>query len=101
MVLEPIVQRRGDDARGRMWATSAGDLSQPPRPGDGHARRHARGSWWCRAWRRLPNWPNFQTRLNAMTSGQANYTLAFSHYEAVPPNTQAALVAAHKVQEDE
>ncbi len=43
----------------------------------------------------------FQTRLNAMTSGQASYTLAFSHYDAVPPNTQSALMAAHKVQEEE
>jgi elongation factor G len=42
----------------------------------------------------------FQTRLNAMTSGQARYTLAFSHYEAVPPNTQAALAAGYKSQDD-
>ena len=44
---------------------------------------------------------NFQTRLNALTSGQARYTLALSHYDPVPPNTQAALVAAHKVQDDD
>ena len=43
----------------------------------------------------------FQTRLNAMTSGQARYTLAFSHYEPVPPNTQAALAAAHQVHDDD
>ena len=43
----------------------------------------------------------FQTRLNAMTSGQARYTLAFSHYEPVPPNTQSALAAAYKVSDEE
>ncbi len=42
----------------------------------------------------------FQTRLNAMTSGQARYTLALSHYDPVPPNTQAALAAAYKVQDE-
>jgi elongation factor G len=44
---------------------------------------------------------NYQTRLNAMTSGQGRYTLALSHYEAVPPNTQAALVSAYKVKDEE
>ncbi|MBV8603901.1 MAG: elongation factor G [Pelomonas sp.] len=44
---------------------------------------------------------NYQTRLNAMTSGQGRYTLVFSHYEAVPPNTQAQLVAGYKVREEE
>jgi len=43
---------------------------------------------------------NFQTRLNALTSGQARYTLALSHYDPVPPNTQAALASAYKVQDE-
>ena len=43
----------------------------------------------------------FQTRLNAMTSGQARYTLAFSHYEPVPPNTQAQLAAAYKLADED
>ncbi|HEY1091901.1 MAG TPA: elongation factor G, partial [Burkholderiaceae bacterium] len=43
----------------------------------------------------------YQTRLNAMTSGQGRYTLALSHYEAVPPNTQSALMSAHKVRDDD
>jgi len=43
----------------------------------------------------------YQSRLNAMTSGQGRYTIEFSHYEAVPPATQQALVAQHKVQEEE
>nr|WP_295081765.1 elongation factor G [uncultured Roseateles sp.] len=44
---------------------------------------------------------SYQTRLNAMTSGQGRYTVELSHYEPVPPNTQAALMAAHKVSEEE
>ncbi|HEX2009806.1 MAG TPA: elongation factor G [Roseateles sp.] len=44
---------------------------------------------------------NYQTRLNAMTSGQGRFTLALSHYEPVPPNTQAQLVGAYKVRDEE
>ena len=36
----------------------------------------------------------YQSRLNALTSGQGRYTIEFSHYEAVPPNTQQQLVGA-------
>ena len=35
----------------------------------------------------------YQSRLNALTSGQGRYTIEFSHYEAVPPNTQQQLVS--------
>lgn len=44
---------------------------------------------------------NFQTRLNALTSGQASYGLSLSHYEAVPPAVQSQLVAAYSRREDE
>jgi elongation factor G len=44
---------------------------------------------------------SYQTRLNAMTSGQGRYTLALSHYEAVPPNTQAAMIAAYQVKDED
>ena len=43
----------------------------------------------------------FQTRLNALTSGQARYTLAFSHYDPVPTSTQAQLASSYKLKEDE
>ena len=33
----------------------------------------------------------YQSRLNAMTSGQGRYTLELSHYEAVPPAVQQTL----------
>ena len=42
-----------------------------------------------------------ESRLNALTSGQGRYTIEFSHYEAVPPNTQQQLVAGFKVRDEE
>ena len=42
----------------------------------------------------------YQTRLNALTAGQGHYTLAFSHYEPVPPAQQAKLAASFKRAED-
>jgi elongation factor G len=43
----------------------------------------------------------YQSRLNALTSGQGRYTVEFSHYEAVPPNTQQQLVGQFRVREDD
>jgi elongation factor G len=43
----------------------------------------------------------YQSRLNAMTSGQGRYSIALSHYEAVPPTTQQQLVGGYKVKEEE
>jgi elongation factor G len=44
---------------------------------------------------------SYQLRLNAMTGGQGRYTLALSHYEAVPPAVQQQLVAQHRSPEAE
>ena len=44
---------------------------------------------------------NYQLRLNAMTGGQGRYTLALSHYEAVPPGIQQVLVSQHAKPETE
>ena len=43
----------------------------------------------------------YQSRLNALTSGQGRYTIALSHHEAVPPTVQQALMGEHKVRDDE
>jgi elongation factor G len=43
----------------------------------------------------------YQSRLNAMTSGQGRYTLALSHYEPVPPSVQQQLMSSFKVKEEE
>jgi elongation factor G len=36
-----------------------------------------------------------------MTGGHGRYTLALSHYEAVPPQVQQQLMAQHKAPETE
>ena len=44
---------------------------------------------------------SYQSRLNAMTSGQGRYTMALSHYEAVPAATQQTLTGQYRVHEDD
>ena len=44
---------------------------------------------------------SYQSRLNAMTGGQGRYTLALSHYEAVPPAVQQQLMSQFNVKEEE
>ena len=43
----------------------------------------------------------YQSRLNAMTSGQGRYTLTLSHYQAVPANVQQQLVGQYQAKEDD
>jgi len=43
---------------------------------------------------------SYQSRLNALTGGQGRYTLAFSHYEPVPPGVQAQLASNYRVKEE-
>ncbi len=43
----------------------------------------------------------YQSRLNALTSGQGRYAVALSHYEAVPPAVQTQLVGQHKVRDED
>ena len=43
----------------------------------------------------------YQSRLNAMTSGEGHYSIEHSHYEAVPPAVQQQLRGQHKVREDD
>ena len=43
----------------------------------------------------------YQARLNGMTGGQGRYTLEPSHYEAVPPSSQAALMSQYRAKDDD
>jgi elongation factor G len=43
----------------------------------------------------------YQSRLNAMTSGEGRYTTAPSHFEAVLPAVQQQLIATHQVPGDD
>lgn len=43
---------------------------------------------------------SYQSRLNSLTGGQGRYTIAFSHYEPVPPTLQTQLASQYKLKED-
>ena len=43
---------------------------------------------------------SYQSRLNSLTGGQGRYTLAFSHYEAVPPALQAQLASQYRLKDE-
>jgi elongation factor G len=42
----------------------------------------------------------YQSRLNSLTGGQGRYTIAFSHYEAVPPTVQQQLASQYKIKDE-
>ena len=100
LILEPVVQIQISSP-----AATIGDIT-----GDLAARRGqvngtststaVPGSLIVQGLAPLAELSDYQTRLNAMTSGQGRYTLLLSHYDAVPPNTQTQLIAAYKAGED-
>ncbi len=99
VVLEPIVQLEVLTPEGAVGDIS-GDLASHRGQVTG-TRAAVSGQLFLQGLAPLAELANFQTRLNALSSGQARYTLAFSHYEAVPPNTQVQLVAAYRVQDED
>ncbi len=44
---------------------------------------------------------DYQSRLNAMTSGEGHYGIEHSHYEAVPPTVQQQLTGDYKARDDD
>ncbi len=99
IVLEPIVHVEISAPDGAM-----GDIT-----GDLSARRGlvsgttngAAGQMIVRGQVPMSELASYQSRLNAMTSGQGRYTIELSHYEAVPPSVQAQLVAQHQVRDED
>jgi elongation factor G len=99
IVLEPIVNVEilaPENAMGDI----TGDLSSRRGQVNG-TQNGAAGTMFVRGQVPLSELSNYQSRLNAMTSGQGRYTLALSHYDPVPPNTQQQLVGQFKVGEEE
>jgi elongation factor G len=43
----------------------------------------------------------YQSRLNALTSGQGRYSVEFARYEAVPPSVQQQLAAQFQVKDED
>ncbi|MCV2369494.1 elongation factor G [Roseateles oligotrophus] len=99
LLLEPMVQIEISSP-----ATAIGDIT-----GDLAARRGqvngtssaVPGTLIVQGLAPLAELSSYQTRLNAMTSGQGRYTLLLSHYEVLPPNTQAQLIAAYKTADEQ
>jgi len=99
IVLEPIVHIEigaPDAAMGDI----AGDLSSKRGQVSGTSNGAA-GTMIVRGQVPMSELNGYQSRLNAMTSGQGRYTIALSHYEAVPPTVQQQLIAAHQVHDEE
>jgi elongation factor G len=99
IVLEPIVDveiTAPDAAMGDI----TGDLAS--RRGQvGGTHNGLVGSMVIRGQAPLSELADYQSRLNAMTSGEGRYTLALSHYEAVPPAMQQQLTAGFRARDDE
>jgi elongation factor G len=99
IVLEPIVHAEitaPDSAMGDI----TGDLSAKRGLVTGSANG-APGVMIIRAQVPMSELSGYQSRLNAMTSGQGRYSIELSHYEAVPPNVQQQLMSQYKQQDDE
>ncbi|MEX8519382.1 MAG: elongation factor G [Leptothrix sp. (in: b-proteobacteria)] len=43
----------------------------------------------------------YQLRLNALTRGEGHYTLAMSHYDAVPPHVQAEMEKGYQLKDED
>ncbi len=107
IVLEPIVKVQitapehsvgditGDLSarRGQVNGTHAGASSGTPSPRSGTITVNGVVP--------LSELNGYQARLNGLTGGQGRYTLAMSHFEAVPPAVQQQLMGQHRVKDDD
>jgi elongation factor G len=99
IVLEPIVNVEITAPEANIGDIT-GDLSS--RRGQVNGTRAATpGSLFVLGQAPLAELSSYQLRLNAMTGGHGRYTLALSHYEAVPPAVQQQLMSQHRSPETE
>jgi elongation factor G len=99
IVLEPIVNveiTAPDSAIGDITGDLSGKRGQVSGTHNGAA-----GQMIVRGLVPLAELSGYQSRLNAMTSGQGRYTLALSHYDPVPPNVQQQLTSQYNVKDEE
>jgi elongation factor G len=102
IVLEPIVEIDIEAPDGTLGDIT-GDLSAKRGivTGTANSDGAAAGTMRVRGQAPLSELAGYQMRLNALTSGQGRYTIALSHYEAVPPTVQQQLTAAWQAHEDD
>jgi elongation factor G len=98
VVLEPIVnveisapEQNMGDITGDL-ATRRGQVSG--------TQSNAAGSLTVLALAPLSELSSYQSRLNSLTGGQGRYTIAFSHYEPVPPTVQQQLASQYKIKDE-
>jgi elongation factor G len=99
IVLEPIVDieiTAADDVLGDI----TGDLSSRRGVVNG-TTNGVPGTMIVRGQAPMSELAGYQSRLNALTSGQGRYAIELSHYEAVPPTVQQQLVSQFKVKDEE
>jgi elongation factor G len=99
IIVEPIVDveiSAPDAAMGDI----TGDLSSRRGQVSG-THNGAPGTMIIRGQAPLAELAGYQSRLNAMTAGQGRYTLALSHYEAVPPTVQQQLMSQYQVRDED
>jgi elongation factor G len=99
IVLEPVANVE-ITAPEQAMGDIAGDLSSRRGQVNGTANSAA-GSVTIRGQAPLAELAGYQSRLNAMTSGQGRYALALSHYDPVPPTVQVQLTSQFKVKDEE
>lgn len=99
IVLEPVV-RVDIEAPEQAIGDITGDLSSRRGMVSGTAGGAA-GTGMIRGQVPLSELSGYQSRLNALTSGQGRYTMELSHYEAVPPAIQQNLMGQHKQRDEE
>jgi elongation factor G len=99
IVLEPVANVE-ISAPEHAMGDIAGDLSSRRGQVNGTSNG-AGGSVTIRGQAPLAELSGYQSRLNAMTSGQGRYAVALSHYDPVPPNVQSQLTAQYQVKDDD
>jgi elongation factor G len=99
VVLEPVVNVEITAPASAMGDVT-GDLSSRRGLVTGTANGAA-GAVVIRGQAPLSELSGYQARLNGLTAGQGRYTVALSHFDAVPPAVQQQLVAAFKPREDD
>jgi len=98
-VLEPIVEvevNTPEDSIGEV----TGDLASRRGQVTGTSSR-GHGSAVISGLVPLAELEGYSSRLKAMTGGAGNFSYAFAHYSAAPPNLQRQLTAAYTAREDE
>lgn len=97
-LLEPIVHVEISAPEHNMGDIT-GDLASRRGQVSG-TRGDAAGALTVLAMAPLSELASYQSRLNSLTGGQGRYTIAFSHYEPVPPNVQAQLASQYKLKDE-